>query len=165
MTQQYHCDGRLELELVRSNGQPVTSCPIDVGELLRKQGRAVKVGDGVHVRLEEYDENQALYSSGEDEESEEYDEDVLNDVLSSVVDELYECHGSPEKRDIFHLDQEDSGVAVSPGKWKKDSAIEKSKGPCLQERARLLSLVAIFGHRLLPLVIRSAPTSGLKRCR
>ncbi|RNF11200.1 hypothetical protein TraAM80_01132 [Trypanosoma rangeli] len=78
-------DGKIELEVVRKDGRPIVCCPIDVSELLSQQGRAVKVGDGVHVRLEEYSSEDAT-SSEETAEGGDGDGSTNESGSSSEID-------------------------------------------------------------------------------
>ncbi|RNF20512.1 uncharacterized protein Tco025E_03740 [Trypanosoma conorhini] len=73
MELQQGADGNIELEVVRTDGRPIVCRPIDVGELLNQKGRTVEVGDGVHVRLEEYSSEE--FASTSDEAAEGTDSD------------------------------------------------------------------------------------------
>ncbi|ESL10691.1 hypothetical protein TRSC58_01571 [Trypanosoma rangeli SC58] len=85
MERPQRADGKIELEVVRKDGRPIVCCPIDVSELLSQQGRTVEVGNGVHVRLEEYSSEDAT-SSEETAEGTDDDGSTDESVSSGGID-------------------------------------------------------------------------------
>ncbi|EKF39333.1 hypothetical protein MOQ_000438 [Trypanosoma cruzi marinkellei] len=120
MELQQNGDGKIELEVVRKDGRPIVRRPIDVNELLSKQGHTIDLGDGVHVRLEEYSSD--TFSSSEEGTEETDSETSASDSRSSDRTDVppgrrrlsgygaaFGMHGGEEKSTTQKLSFQDPG--------------------------------------------------------
>ncbi|KAH9577355.1 Kelch repeat type 1 [Trypanosoma melophagium] len=84
MEQHPQTDGKIELEVVGSDGRPIICRPIDVNELINQQGNSVELGDGVRVRLEEYG-GETTSDSDDNSDSDDSDNDYSDNYYDEVI--------------------------------------------------------------------------------
>ncbi|KAF8276658.1 hypothetical protein TcBrA4_0123480 [Trypanosoma cruzi] len=140
MELQQNGDGKIELEVVRKDGRPIVCRPIDVNELLSKQGHTIDLGDGVQVRLEEYSSD--TFSSSEEGTEKTDSEASASDSRTSDRTNVppgrrrltgdgaaFDLHGGEEKAKTqklsFHDPERNKGMAAQHGTISSSNVSEK----------------------------------------
>ncbi|KEG11288.1 hypothetical protein DQ04_02771020 [Trypanosoma grayi] len=135
MEPQHHGDDSIELEVIGADGRPIIRHPIDVNELLRRKGNTIELEDGIHVRLEEYCEEDASYSESEEDEEEEEEEEEDEEEQGGESDESIDAtsgtHAPPGYRGLTNWD--DALNAVRSG---ESAAATKSRSRSLERSHR-----------------------------